>query len=180
MSVALLDLKADGQTPFNQSMAVLEQACDPSVGGADIAVLPEQFRGAPNRTRDYPAESVAGPTIQAVGAVARRYGCYVVAPIRELDPATGRQFNTAVLVGRDGSVVASYRKAFPVYGSPDGSIEGETNVHPGPSGVSVVELPGIGRVAMLICFDINFTELWQEAWWDACVAIDHFLVAASA
>ena len=42
--------------------------------------------------------------------------------------------------------------------------EGEVPVTPGQRGVQVWDLPGIGRVAILICFDVNYYELWHQAY----------------
>jgi hypothetical protein len=90
----------------------------------------------------------------------------VVAPICEL--AHGRRWNSAVLVGRDGAVVGTYHKAFPVFGCPDAGgdcdfFAGEQGISPGWAGVGVFPLD-FGRISMLTCFDINFPELWHEAY----------------
>ena len=138
--------------------------------GADLTALPEQFRGAPGQAKaggtSWPAEPLDGPTITAVAAVARRFKMYVVAPIRELEPATGRQYNTAVLLGRQGEVVGRYRKMSPVLGAPPpppplgpGS---EVGVTPGLDGMPVFNTD-IGRLAIITCFDVNFVELWASA-----------------
>lgn len=37
---------------------------------------------------------------------------------------------------------------------------GEENVIPSQVGVEVFDLPGIARVAILMCFDVNFPEVW--------------------
>lgn len=136
-------------------------------------MLPEQFRGAPGQGAvggtTWPAEPLSGPTITAVAEVARMHRMYVVAPIRELYVHPGsptREFNTAVLIGRDGTVVGQYRKMFPVIGPPPprGPLgpAAEAGVTPGMDGVSVFQLD-FGRVAILTCFDINFPELWASA-----------------
>ena len=48
--------------------------------------------------------------------------------------------------------------------SPVSSQAGEIPVIPGQQGVQVWDLAGIGRVAVLICFDINYYELWHQAY----------------
>eukprot|EP01047_Picozoa_sp_COSAG01_P046829 COSAG01_NODE_4427_length_5035_cov_2.138574_6_plen_131_part_00 len=35
---------------------------------------------------------------------------------------------------------------------------------PGQKGVQIWDLSGIGRIAILICFDINYYELWHQAY----------------
>jgi hypothetical protein len=113
--------------------------------GVDIACLPEEFAGMN-------AEPQNGPTTQAIGAIARKHGMYVVCPIRE-QADDGKQYNTAVLLGRDGQIVGYYRKVFVFWGE---------ELCCGREGVKTFDLD-FGRVAMLTCFDANFDEVWQEA-----------------
>ena len=112
--------------------------------GVDIACLPEVFTGGA-------AEPVPGPTTDAVAAVARAYGMYVVCPILESDG--DKEYNTAVLIDREGRVAGRYRKVFVFW---------DENVHAGKEGVPVFDTD-FGRIAILTCFDLNFPELWQEA-----------------
>jgi type 1 glutamine amidotransferase len=114
--------------------------------GVDIACLPEVFIGED-------MEPVPGPTTRAVAALAKQYHMYVVCPIRERGD-DGRQYNTAVLLDRNGQVAGRYRKIFVFWT--------ETNVHPGESDLPVFDTD-FGRVAMLTCFDANFDEVWQQA-----------------
>ena len=76
--------------------------------GADIACLPEEFAG-------FTAEPIPGPTTNAIGALAKKHRMYVVCPIRER-AADGRQYNTAVLLDRQGQVAGIYRKVFVILG----------------------------------------------------------------
>ena len=95
-------------------------------------------------------------------------------PIRE--QAGDAQYNSAVIIDRSGHVIPAlsgemaYRKVYPVLGvnpGPDGGAPllggGEPGTHPGPSGVQAWDLD-FGRVAILICMDINFPEVWHEAY----------------
>lgn len=111
----------------------------------DIACLPEEFAGTSA------AEPLDGPIVKAVSAVAKKYSMYVVCPIRE--QSGQEQYNTSVLLGRDGQVVGSYRKVFVFWG--EGLV-------PSREGVKVFETD-FGRITILTCFDLNFPELWQEA-----------------
>jgi len=112
--------------------------------GVDIACLPEEFAGTE-------AEPVPGPTTQAVAELARKHHMYVICPIRE--QAGQEQYNTAVLIDRQGSVAGYYRKVFVYWG--EGLV-------PSRDGVKVFQTD-FGRIGILTCFDLNFAELWQQA-----------------
>jgi len=113
--------------------------------GVDIACLPEEFAGTG-------AEPIPGPTTEAVARLAAKYKMYVICPIRE-QAADGRQYNTAVLLDRQGKVAGYYRKVFVFWGE---------GLNLSQEGVKVFELD-FGRIAVLTCFDLNFDELWAEA-----------------
>lgn len=109
----------------------------------DVACLPEEFAG-------FKAEPIPGPTTDAVAELARKHRMYVVCPIRE--QAGDRQYNTAVLLDREGKIAGQYRKVFVYWGE---------NLHPGRDGVRAFDTD-FGRVGILTCFDLNFAELWQQ------------------
>ena len=111
--------------------------------GVDIACLPEEFAGTN-------AESVPGPTTEAVAKLAKQYNMYVVCPIRE--QAGERQYNTAVLLDRQGKIAGYYRKIFVFWGE---------GLHVSTEGVKVFDTD-FGRISILTCFDLNFPELWHE------------------
>ena len=132
----------DRQKKLDLALSHLETAGQAHV---DIACLPEEFAGTT-------AEPVPGPIVNAVAAAAKRHRMYVVCPIRE-QATDGRQYNTAVLLDREGRVAGRYRKVFVYWGE---------GLHPGREGVPVFDTD-FGRIAILTCFDANFDELWQEA-----------------
>ncbi len=111
--------------------------------GVDIACLPEEFSGTK-------AEPVPGPTTNAVAELAKQYHMYVICPIRE--QAGDREYNTAVLLDRQGNVAGYYRKVFVFWGE---------KVHCSTEGVKVFETD-FGRISILTCFDLNYPELWQR------------------
>ena len=111
--------------------------------GVDAACLPEEFAG----TR---AEPIPGPTTKAIAELARKYSMYVICPIRE--QAGNEQFNTAVLLDRQGQIAGYYRKVFVFWGE---------GLNVSREGVKTFDTD-FGKVGILTCFDANFPELWQE------------------
>lgn len=144
VKVAAIAIGFDGDHDAKLKLAIehLETA---GQQGVDIACLPEEFAGTD-------AEPLDGPTTKAVAKLADKHRMYVICPIREQGPK-GRQYNTAVLIDRHGRIAGSYRKVFVFWGE---------NVHPSDEGVKVFDTD-FGRISMLLCFDINFAELWLEA-----------------
>ena len=141
--------------------------------GADIAIMHESFSGlSPQRLggqKEGGNESQDGvDVIEAISREAAAHSMYVVCPIKELvgRGAEEQVYNTAVLIGRDGGVIGRYRKRFSFWGFPEdppptgghgGRRQQGTELEPPP----VFDLD-FGRVAILICFDINFNELWMH------------------
>ena len=111
--------------------------------GVDVACLPEEFAGTG-------AEPIPGPTTEAVAPLAKQYGMYVICPIRE--QAGDQQYNTAVLIDRQGRIAGYYRKVFVFWGE---------GLHCSREGVKAFDTD-FGRIAILTCFDLNYAELWQE------------------
>ncbi|HOD50408.1 MAG TPA: carbon-nitrogen hydrolase family protein [Candidatus Hydrogenedentes bacterium] len=110
----------------------------------DIACLPEEFCGVT-------PEPVTGPVVTAVAKLAAEYRMYVICPICE--QAGEEQYNTAVLVDREGHVAGHYRKVFVFWNE---------NLHASREGVKIFDTD-FGRISILTCFDINFPELWHAA-----------------
>ena len=79
---------------------------------ADVVLFPELVLSAGyslgERFHDV-AEPIPGPSTAAIGEKARQHGIYIVAGMAERSD-TGTVYNTAVIIGRNGEVVGSYRK----------------------------------------------------------------------
>ena len=105
----------------------------------DIACSPEEFSGTT-------AEPLSGPTVTAVAAVARKHAMYVICPIRE--QAGDEQFNTSVLLDRQGEVAGFYRKVFVFWG--EGLV-------PSREGVKAFTTD-FGRIGILTCFCLLYTS----------------------
>ncbi|MGH6932183.1 MAG: carbon-nitrogen hydrolase family protein [Dongiaceae bacterium] len=118
---------------------------------ADIVLFPELVLSAGYSLGDKfydVAESVPGPSTEALGHKAREHKLYVVAGIAERD-ATGTVYNSAVIVGRDGKLAGSYRKTH-IFPPTESFFAVGTDL-------SVFDLD-FGRVAVPICYDLEYPE----------------------
>lgn len=128
-----------------------------------LVVYPEyhtcRVRGDPHdRRRSYEglAEPLDGPRVQELCALAKEAGVWLLpGTIIERGPR-GELFNTAVLCSPDGDLAGSYRKAFPW--RPFEPFD------PGDE-FTVVDLPGIGRIGLAICYDLWFPEVARSLAW---------------
>lgn len=95
------------------------------------------------------AETVPGPSTDALCRLADELNVYLTVPIIEIDRETGNYFNTAVLAGPDGDVLLHYRKRNPWPFAERGWAS------KGDRGNVFLDTP-YGRMGLLICYDINF------------------------
>jgi len=122
---------------------------------ADIVCLPEL----------YPSAGEAQLRLKA-----RELGVYLICGLRE--PGDGGVYNTATLIGPDGTVVGRQRKLFPT------RVEVDRGTVPG-DGYRVFATP-LGKIGMIVCADLPFsrrgiTELKRQgadmifnpSWWFA-------------
>jgi predicted amidohydrolase len=119
----------------------------------DIMVLGETLNALAPGTLDSKAETVPGPSTDVMAAVARGHAVNIAFGILEREDT--RLYNTAVLVDRSGAIVGKYRKVqLPLE-------EASAGVTPGDA--VPVFTTDVGRVALLICQDISFSEPAREA-----------------
>jgi len=126
--------------------------------GLDLMVFPEfaicREAGATAADR---AVSLAGPVLDALGAMAREHHTWIVMPmtLRE-DEAAGRISNAAVLLNRAGAVAGIFRKVHPI-ADDHGVFEGGVT----PGGSYPVFDCDFGRLGILICWDMAYEEAWD-------------------
>ena len=134
--------------------------------GADLVGLPENFAfmGA-DATRLELAPALADQCSRFLVTMARRYQVVVLGggfPVPCGDGAT--TFNRAELVGKDGQLMARYDKIhlFDV-DLPDGIPYRESStVTRGRELPPVVDVPGLCKVGLSICYDVRFPELYRH------------------
>lgn len=113
----------------------------------DIVCLPELFSN-----RD--AESLSGPVTEKLSAWARANSSYVIFGLRT--KRGGREFNSAILLDRQGKIVGQYDKVHPT------EQEVRTGITPGVDVDPPVFHTDFGTVGVLICFDVNWRSQWQN------------------
>ncbi len=142
--------------------------------GADLVVLPELWAPGGFSYRDWGrrAEPVEGPTVRAIAAAAIEIGAVVHAGsiIETVGPDAGPEvdrgrtgrglWNTSVLLGPDGAVLARYRKIHRF-----GFGEGEPTLLEAGEEVVTVALSGTGPepivVGLATCYDLRFPEQFR-------------------
>jgi predicted amidohydrolase len=130
---------------FSEILKIVDQE---GAKGTDLIVLPETWRG------DKLIETLNGETITELSILAKKHSTYIISPIERKEGES--RFNTAVLIGRDGTIVGSYDKAYPYWSE----FDLNPPVQPGKKGVPVFETD-FGKIGIAICFDANFPEVWQ-------------------
>ena len=125
----------------------------------DLFVLPELYPTGedpfgpdePAGFMDDAAEPIPGPATERLAGIAARIGRWVI-PGSLLERAgDGRIHNTTIVLSPDGELVTSYRKLFP--------WRPYERTAPGDGRGRVVDLPGLGRIGLLICYDGWFPEV---------------------
>lgn len=101
------------QEKLSRSLGLIEEA---SKQGAQIILGGElctsdydRFYGQKDVTLFSEAESIPGPSTDAVGELTKKYKNYAIFPMFE-KKAPGIYYNSAPVVGPDGTVVGNYRK----------------------------------------------------------------------
>ena len=142
----------DGETPPERTARVAGLVR--AQAGADLVVLPELWPNggfAYDRWEDT-AEPMDGPVVTALRSATRALGATVhMGSFVERD-GTGRLFNTSVLLGPTGDLLATYRKVH-LFGFGEGEPKLMT-----PGDGPVVH----GRLGLATCYDLRFPEMFRQ------------------
>ena len=155
--VALLQVSSDASEPAADRIERVLGLLGETLPQVDFAVLPELWVSG---AFDLPlAREVAAPldspVIATVQALAARSGTWVHAGTYAERLPDGRTFNTAVLIGPDGEIVATYRKRHLF-----GFAEGERTLITAGEALVVAETP-LGHTGIATCYDLRFPEMFR-------------------
>ena len=105
-------------------------------------------------------ENVPGPVTSVIVEFARKYNCYVACPV--FTTHEGRFYNSSLLIDRKGHIAGVYHKIHPVKTDvlPDVAYKGG-RITPGSLNQPVIETD-FGKVGMLICYDANWSDGWDN------------------
>jgi predicted amidohydrolase len=135
-----------------------------AASGAQLVVLPEVFawRGPHERER-FEAESIPGPTTEAMSGLAKRLKIHLIAgSLLESRPGAELPFNTTTLWGPDGSLLATYRKIHLFDVDLPGRVTIRESSLRSPGSEVVCVATGLGRIGLAVCYDLRFPELFRS------------------
>ncbi|KGG12312.1 Omega amidase Nit2 [Prochlorococcus sp. MIT 0601] len=162
---AALQLTSTSDVDANLSAAE-EQIEIAARRGADLIGLPENFAFiGDDQKRIEIASSLADKCKRFLVTMARRYQIVLLGGGYPVPSGDGlRTINRSELISRDGQVLGRYDKIhlFDV-DLPDGNKyrESETIVS-GTELPSVINVPGLCKVGLSICYDVRFPELYRH------------------
>ncbi|MFX0211373.1 MAG: carbon-nitrogen hydrolase family protein [Candidatus Hodarchaeota archaeon] len=119
--------------------------------GADIVLFPELVLSAGYSLGEQfydLAESIPGPSTDTLGKKAKEHNIYIIAGVAERD-TTGTVYNTAVIIGRNGHVVGTYRKTH-LFTPTESFFRLGTSLP--------VFTLDFGCIGIPICYDLEFPE----------------------
>ena len=139
--------------------ALVRQA---AAAGAKLIATPEAttYLG-PHARKIQLAEPVDGPTHRFFGELARELEVHLLLG-SGAEPADERRcYNTSMLFGPDGALVASYRKMHLFDVEVPGGVSFRESDTCAPGSEVVVAETAAGTVGMSICYDLRFPELFR-------------------
>ena len=148
-------MTADPSENLQRALSLVEQAAG---SGAQVICLPELFASQYFCQREDPAlfdlaETIPGPSTEALGSLARAKRVSIVASLFERR-AAGLYHNTVALIDTEGKVAGLYRK---MHIPDDPAYYEKFYFTPGDLGFRAFDTPA-GRVGALICWDQWYPE----------------------
>ena len=157
LTIALVQMSC-GAVPQENLGSALAKVEEAARRGAGVVCLPELFRSQYFCQREDPAlfdlaESIPGPSTEALGEVAGRHNVVIIVPVFERRTA-GLYHNSVVVVDSDGSIAGLYRK---MHVPDDPAYYEKFYFTPGDRGFQAIQTSA-GKIGTLICWDQWYPE----------------------
>ena len=135
---------------------------DAAERGAALVALPELFNclGHPDEIVSQ-AEPIPGPTSQAMSDLAAECQVTLVAGSMGERSGTDKIYNTSLVFGPDGALLASYRKLHLFDIDLPGFVTFRESHFMATGDRLVVTATSIGRLGQATCYDLRFPELFR-------------------
>jgi predicted amidohydrolase len=152
---------SDPEANIERAIALIDSAVQQ---GATYVQLPEYFnyRGPTSKYGEV-AEEIPGPTTARLGEVAKSNHITLhIGSMFERSPDPAKSYNTSVVIGPSGDVVATYRKGHLFDINVPGEVEQyESKTIAAGNRLVVTEAPGFA-LGLSVCFDLRFTEMYRR------------------
>jgi predicted amidohydrolase len=158
-------VQINGSSDIERNLSTTERLVREAAGcGATFIATPEAttYLG-PHDKKIQLAESLDGPTNRRLGRLAQELNVTLLVGSVAERCDDSKAYNTSVMFGPDGKIMASYRKMhlFDVDLSDSGGVcfkESDTTAR---GDQLVVVDTTVGRVGLSICFDLRFPEVYR-------------------
>lgn len=160
---AVVQVNGTEDVPRNEKIAI-DLVRDAAASGAEFIALPENYffiGSLEEKVRQ--AQPLNGPRVQGMAHLAKELGVYLLlGSVAERSEETLRCFNTSVLLGPEGTILASYRKLhlFDIDIPNGAQFQESATVVPGDGGVCVVTTD-LASFGLSICYDLRFPEQYR-------------------
>ena len=158
LSIAALQL----ELCVEDNLSLLEQEIDLAIKRfpwIQMVILPELCTYGPSTDL---AVGLPGEVENCFREAARKNGIWLI-PGSIFERRGDQVFNTAPVIDPAGEVVARYRKQYPFLPYEKGVAAGDEFV--------VFDIPGVGRVGIIICYDMWFPETVRTLAWMGAEAV---------
>lgn len=162
MRIALAQLAAGPDRAANLER-VLDVMGEASRAGAELIAFPEVildrfFPQVPDDPKALKlAETIPGPTTDRIAARARELGLVTVFNLYELDPATGRRFDSSPVFDADGRLLGITRM---LHITDYEMCHEQSYYYPGDKGAPVFDTR-VGKIGVAICYDRHYPEVMR-------------------
>jgi deaminated glutathione amidase len=160
LRAAVVQLNSTGDKARN--LAAAEQLVRAAAAdGAELVALPEKWNMlAAGEDLLAGAESLEGQSLSAARSWTRELGIHLLAGSVPEQGPEGKAFNTSVLIGPDGSDLATYRKIH-MFDVDVAGVSYRESTHEQAGEEIVAASVGHTVLGLSVCYDLRFPELYR-------------------